>query len=861
MPKIPKFEAEGTIEQVTGVTSNIQMGLNQTVATALAPATEAVIKFKIKENDAQNKTEALRLENDFINDMQSVYEEANILANKEQAQSIVKEKSNALIQKYSGLASNNSTKTLFNNYALAEVQKGIFRTNSAVSKNIITELDNNVNLKKERLLTTAFLAEGGFDYSVLQTDLTKLYTDNYSGRISNAQLKTLIDSIPGEIEAYEATKDITDDPKGALTKLLNEDFYPNLTLENRQKLITNVKNVLLPEINNDWKNYVAAAALGKEPVPFDMDFAKKVLPADTITEMKNQLEVIDDTISKVKILNTINSKDLSKTIEQYELEIDAKVQSGAIDFLVGEEKKKYYNSVVQNRQDLLSSDPAKFIIDTNEDVQSILKTIESTEDQQQKNILESELATTLVKIQTDLGVPNFEQKVMTSDQSKRFVYNYKNGDEKTRVAMLQTLELQFGDLNNKAFQQLLNDGLPETAILSSYFQNPELTAAFLSIDSPEKKENLKKWGDENGVDFKKLQKDIRTSKGIRLFEDIVAQNTGANSADTVDQMDNIVEVLTYYTLNTMFTENTNEVVARKKAISIIKDNFQIEGSYYIPKIWDGKRLLDGHIDDIIAKTEIIKDHYIDIWGAVAFGSMKDDTLTVDIESEFNINVKENGEWRNTSDGEGLIFGIILPDGEFAPVKNDKGDFLEFKFNDNTYTLPGTDIKLNMSLNDFFPDDDKQASIKKEKTVMLASADKNFKVAMKQSESSDNYMVVNSEGYMGAYQFGDARLADFKKATGKDFTKQEFLENAELQDEVFDWHTSDIVTYINSRGLDKYIGKEINGVLVTLNGLVAVAHLGGKSGMSKFLKTNGKYNPADSNGTTLTNYLNKFKLTE
>ena len=710
MPKIPKFQAEGTIEQVTGVTSNIQMGLNQTVATALAPATEAVIKFKIKENDAQNKTEALRLENDFINDMQSVYEEANILANKEQAQSIVKEKSNALIQKYSGLASNKSTKTLFNNYALAEVQKGIFRTNSAVSKNIITELDNNVNLKKERLLTTAFLAEGGFDYSVLQTDLTKLYTDNYSGRISNAQLKTLIDSIPGEIEAYEATKDITDDPKGALTKLLNEDFYPNLTLENRQKLITNVKNVLLPEINNDWKNYVAAAALGKEPVPFDMDFAKKVLPADTITEMKNQLEVIDDTIGKVKILNTINSKDLLKTIEQYELEIDAKVQSGAIDFLVGEEKKKYYNGIVQNRQDLLSSDPVKFIVDTNEDIQSILKTIESTEDQQQKNILESELATTLVKIQTDLGVPNFEQKVMTSDQSKRFVYNYKNGDEKTRVAMLQTLELQFGDLNNKAFQQLLNDGLPETAILSSYFQNPELTAAFLSIDSPEKKENLKKWGDENGVDFKKLQKDIRTSKGIRLFEDIVAQNTGANSADTVDQMDNIVEVLTYYTLNTMFTENTNEVVARKKAISIIKDNFQIEGSYYIPKIWDGKKLLDGHIDDIIAKTEIIKDHYIDIWGAVAFGSMKDDTLTVDIESEFNINVKENGEWRNTSDGEGLIFGIILPDGEFAPVKNDKGDFLEFKFDDNTYTLPGTDIKLNMSLNDFFPNNDDQAAL-------------------------------------------------------------------------------------------------------------------------------------------------------
>ena len=104
----------------------------------------------------QNQTEALKLENNFINEMQSVYEQANILSNKEQAQNIIQEKSNALIEKYASQATNNSTKTLFSNYALAEVQKGMFRSNSAVSKNILTELDNNVNTKKERLLTTAF---------------------------------------------------------------------------------------------------------------------------------------------------------------------------------------------------------------------------------------------------------------------------------------------------------------------------------------------------------------------------------------------------------------------------------------------------------------------------------------------------------------------------------------------------------------------------------------------------------------------------------------------------------------------------------------------------------------------------------
>ena len=132
---------------------------------------------------------------------------------------------------------------------------------------------------------------------------------------------------------------------------------------------------------------------------------------------------------------------------------------------------------------------------------------------------------------------------MTTEQSQRWVDQYKNGDENTRVAMLQGLEMQFGDLNNKAYQQLLADGLPETAILSSYFQNPEMTKSFLSLDSEDKRKNLKQWGADNGAKLTKIRKDIRTSKTIKLFEDIVAENGGANSAATVDQMENIFHLL------------------------------------------------------------------------------------------------------------------------------------------------------------------------------------------------------------------------------------------------------------------------------------------------------------------------------
>tara|TARA_R100000963_G_C4606733_1_gene78509 strand:- start:197 stop:808 length:612 start_codon:yes stop_codon:yes gene_type:complete len=141
---------------------------------------------------------------------------------------------------------------------------------------------------------------------------------------------------------------------------------------------------------------------------------------------------------------------------------------------------------------------------------------------------------------------------------------------------------------------------------------------------------------------------------------------------------------------------------------------------------------------------------------------------------------------------------------------------------------------------------------------------NFKKQMALSESSGRTNIVNPRGYMGKFQFGNKRLTDFKNNTNKKFTKKEFLNNPKLQDEVFDWHVNDIKKFINSEGLDSYIGKTIKGIPITLNGLIAVAHLGGQSGMKKFLETDGKYNPDDrrkgskKKGTSLSDYLNKFK---
>ena len=316
MPKLPTFQAEGSVSQLAGTTTNVQVPLTQTLGTALKPITDLVVKQKVQEKNFENRTEALKLENDFVTDMAKVYDEVNVLENKDLAQSILKEKSNALISSYGDKASNVNVKTLFNNSALSEVQKGIFRTNTQISKNILTGLQNEVNKKEERLLSTAFLAEGDFDYSVLATDLEKLYSDNYDGRIPNANLKGLINSIPTTIEIFEATKGISDNPRQTLINLKDSDKFTSIPLEKRLDLIDDAKKTLVPVIQEEFTNYIAAANKGKK-IEFNISFAKEVLPEKQYTNYLKKYNIATETVEDAAILNSVPLKDLSITLESF----------------------------------------------------------------------------------------------------------------------------------------------------------------------------------------------------------------------------------------------------------------------------------------------------------------------------------------------------------------------------------------------------------------------------------------------------------------------------------------------------------------------------------------------------------------
>ena len=141
----------------------------------------------------------------------------------------------------------------------------------------------------------------------------------------------------------------------------------------------------------------------------------------------------------------------------------------------------------------------------------------------------------------------------------------------------------------------------------------------------------------------------------------------------------------------------------------------------------------------------------------------------------------------------------------------------------------------------------------EQLELMLNPEDAFMRKMEQSESSGRsdaeITIKDGRTFTGLYQFGDARLSDYRKATGAKFTTQEFKEDEALQRKVASWHFKDI-----DAAIDK-LGNEASGF--DRDGLKAVAHLGGIGGMRKFVRTKGKYDPSDELGTSLSKYYQKF----
>lgn len=136
------------------------------------------------------------------------------------------------------------------------------------------------------------------------------------------------------------------------------------------------------------------------------------------------------------------------------------------------------------------------------------------------------------------------------------------------------------------------------------------------------------------------------------------------------------------------------------------------------------------------------------------------------------------------------------------------------------------------------------------------------------ESSDRYDVTNIYGSLGRYQMGEASFVDIGLYTpdanpydnvyggtfnGKYgvYSVSNFLAMPAAQDQAIRDYMALQFTYIAS--VWAYDGQTINGVQVTISGMLGAAHILGWDGAAAWLNSGGDYVPADNFGTTITEY--------
>tara|TARA_B000000565_G_scaffold232791_1_gene192266 strand:+ start:1001 stop:2344 length:1344 start_codon:yes stop_codon:yes gene_type:complete len=223
----------------------------------------------------------------------------------------------------------------------------------------------------------------------------------------------------------------------------------------------------------------------------------------------------------------------------------------------------------------------------------------------------------------------------------------------------------------------------------------------------------------------------------------------------------------------------------------------------------------------------------------AYQVQSGDTLS-EIAAATGTTVKELADLNQISDVDVIEAGADIQ----IPIK---------RLEDEAVVTQATSMEDLKPIKASFRDVDPDAKFYNSFNEEAGSSPERFILRLAGSESSGNpdaeYTVEDGRRFVGLLQFGKARLTDYKRDTGAKFTQDEFKKDLKLQGDVSIWHINDI-----DKAIDSVID---NSAFKNRDGLRAVAHLGGKTGMKKFVQSNGEYNPEDELGTSLLDYYMKF----
>jgi hypothetical protein len=126
------------------------------------------------------------------------------------------------------------------------------------------------------------------------------------------------------------------------------------------------------------------------------------------------------------------------------------------------------------------------------------------------------------------------------------------------------------------------------------------------------------------------------------------------------------------------------------------------------------------------------------------------------------------------------------------------------------------------------------------------------------ESANNWQSINLIGCFGEWQFDESTLQFLGYKT---ITLKRFKANPDIFPRELQLKALKTLIRVNLTLLHDYvhfIGDSINGVVISKSGMIAASHLGGAGSLQKFLDSGGVINRKDILGTSISDYLRKFR---
>jgi len=682
MPKIPTFTSQGIpTAEAASIKTSFQVpisGVGSTVA-AFEPVIKSLTDYYTKEKAVIDKTKALELENRASIELEETRERLSKSSDPIGSSNLFLEYSKIIKEKYGNEAPSSSVKNLFLNNYLTEERKYLSTVVAKNRENLIQDRVNQDELKEKRIITNGLYSDNQLQKETLYSDLGVLYESQRNDLIiDNDTYFKKVRNIPSTVQKLEFKKDLNLNPVEAAQRIKDINNYPDILGEDRLRLEAEAISDAKPVIKDNTINYLAALETDN-PIQIDKKAVKDIMGNQYYSDfVEKETGIIKTKDFKKQIYNS-KIGDETKIIESFEI----RPESAAFDLKL---KQDLINTASQKSR-LAKEDPASLVIGYNPIVKNNFNDYQQEQDPTIKDRKFKKYVASVVDAQENIGIYSDNIKVLPKANAVATVQEYNSKKPQEKIAYLQSLENQYGDNYGRLLTQLSENELPITAKLVSYLNDENFAIQATSVDNKEERKRLDQFLKDND----KISKDdLRKSVATKLsgFQQVIVKSNPFNTEKALKEISDIQEVITYIAANKIFA-GKDESKAVDEATGYITNNFDLKDTYFIPKIYNNKSLVDSQRQHIERKANIIKEFYIDKLDIAPFKSDNKKITDDELNKSIKVQIQKNGMWVNTADGNGIVLAVTLFDGSIGLIENKKGELIKMNFDDSSFKLPTT----------------------------------------------------------------------------------------------------------------------------------------------------------------------------